>query len=153
MCLVACRFARYTLRMWWPWKRKKLAPHLRQGLWGERQAERYLRKRGFRILGRRVRLGPREEIDLVARYEGALVFVEVKTRRNEAVERPSAAVHRRKQEALARAAGRYLQRLKWKPEGFRFDVVEVIGSEDQGCPRVRHTPNAFHPPRMKGWAW
>lgn len=126
--------------------------HLRAGLWGERQAESHLRARGFKILGRRVKVGLRDEIDLVAREYEALVFVEVKTRKSESFGRPFESVDKRKRHALSRAAVRYLQRLK-QPVNFRFDVVEVIGEPDGGDPVVRHIENAFLLDRCYSLPW
>jgi len=113
------------------------------GLWGEEQAERLLRSKGYRILGRRVRLSARDEIDIVARDDETLVFVEVKTRRTEDFGRPLAAVDREKRRSLSRAAVRYLQRLKYPDVCFRFDVVEVVGRVDDAKPCLRHVENAF----------
>lgn len=118
--------------------------HLRTGLWGERLAEAYLKRQGMAILGRRVRAGRRDEIDLVARDADSLVFVEVKTRCNEDFGRPADAVDRRKRQALSRGAVRYLRSRRCPRLPFRFDVVEVIGREDAGAaPVIRHIPNAF----------
>ena len=75
--------------------------------------------------------------------EDTLVFVEVKTRRNEDFGRAASAVNRGKRTALSRAAYHYLRKLKEKPRYFRFDVVEVIGQEDQGPPEIRHIEHAF----------
>ena len=113
------------------------------GLWGERQAERYLRRSGYRILGRRVRVGRRDEIDLLMRTRDTLIFVEVKTRRDETFARAAAAVDRHKRHVLSRAAVRYLQRLRRKPPYIRFDVVEVVGKPDGGKPLIRHLENVF----------
>jgi len=117
--------------------------HLSSGKWGEKQAERFLRRNRYRILGRRVRVGARDEIDLVARKQKTLVFVEVKTRRSETFGRPVSAVDRSKRRVLSRAAVRYLARLRFRPVCFRFDVVEVIGSPDSKDPVIRHIENAF----------
>lgn len=120
----------------------KLPFHLRTGLWGERQAEIWLKAKGYAILGRRVRIGLRDELDLVARHGEALVFVEVKTRRHEHFGRPIDAVDRQKRRALSRAAVRYLVRIK-RPVYFRFDVIEVIGCDGDKTPAIRHIENAF----------
>ena len=93
------------------------------GLWGEAQAALALKKKGFKILGQRVQIDARDEIDIVARQGDVLVFVEVKTRANEAYGRPSDAVNRKKRHVLSRAAVRYLKRLKFPNVCFRFDVV------------------------------
>lgn len=118
-------------------------PHIESGLWGERQAERLLKSKGYRILGRRVRVGIRDELDLVARDGDVLVFVEVKTRKNEEFGRPMVSINRKKRHSLARAAVRYLKALKSPRVCFRFDVVEVVGSTHEPQPEVRHIENAF----------
>lgn len=129
---------------WWPFAKKKdVQPrHLRTGLWGEEVAERYLRAKGYRVLGRRVRFG-KDELDLVARAGEVLVFVEVKTRKGETFGRAASAVNQGKRHALSRAAIAYLRKLGNEPLFFRFDVVEVIGSEDAGDPEIRHIEKAF----------
>ena len=128
---------------WWPWRRRSSSPeHLRAGEWGEDQAEHYLRERGYRILGRRVRIG-RDELDIVARIDTTLVFVEVKTRATEDFGRPMTAIERDKRHSLSRAAVHYLKKLPERPAYFRFDVIEVIGVAEWGVPRIRHVENAF----------
>lgn len=113
------------------------------GKWGEQVAERLLRGKGYRILGRRVRVAGRDEIDLVARDGRVLVFVEVKTRASERYGRPLAAVDRHKRQVTSRAAMRYMRKLKDPDIMFRFDVVEVIGSAQDDSPRVRHVEEAY----------
>lgn len=114
------------------------------GRWGEACAERHLRRCGYRLLARRLRIGSRDEIDLLMRDGKVLVFVEVKTRGNESFGRPWAAVDRGKRARLCRAAVRYLQRLGNPRVCFRFDVVEVVGHGGQKAETVvRHIPNAF----------
>ena len=134
-------------RHWWA---RRFGPpdqadHLALGEWGERQAEKELKRNGCRILGRRVRIGRHDELDLVIRDGICLVFVEVKTRRGEDYGRPAAAVNRDKQRKLCRAAAGYLKRLKTKPDVFRFDVVEVVIDPDEpkAKPIIRHLKNVF----------
>lgn len=117
--------------------------HLQTGLWGEEQAARWLAEQGYRILGRRVRVGDRDEFDLVAADGASLVFVEVKTRRSELFGRPGSAVNKAKRHSLSRAAVRYLRTLKNPRVNFRFDVVEIIGAPGDQAPVIRHIPNAF----------
>lgn len=113
------------------------------GLWGETAAARALEKAGLKILGRRVRIGRRDEIDIVARDSDTLVFVEVKTRKTEKFGRPSTAVDSRKRHFMSRAAVRYLAKLKNPAVKFRFDIVEVLGQNGDGNPDIRHIKNAF----------
>ena len=116
---------------------------LRPGEWGERVAERELKRSGLRIAGRRVRVGRRDELDLVAWDADTLVFVEVKTRASEEFGRPVDAVGRSKRRNLSRAAVRYLASKRIRPAYIRFDVVEVVGTEGGPAPAVRHLRSVF----------
>ena len=117
--------------------------HLITGRWGEDLGARHLQHLGMKILGKRVRVGKKDEIDVLARDGETLVFVEVKTRRSECFGRPITAVDRDKQYRLSRAALCYMNKLKHKPPYFRFDVIEVIGEPHNKYPEIRHIPNAF----------
>lgn len=119
--------------------------HIESGKWGEAQAARLLKKKGYRVLGRRVRVGDKDELDLIVSKDGVMVFVEVKTRKSEDFGRPMDAVNRSKRRYLSRAAIHFLTQLKpaQRPEYFRFDVVEVIGEPGQDNPVLRHLENAF----------
>ena len=46
------------------------------GHWGEKHAGKDLKRRGMKVLGKRVRPGGRDEIDIVARDRDVLVFVD-----------------------------------------------------------------------------
>ena len=95
---------------------------------GELWACRYLKKEGYRILERNytTKVG---EIDIIAEEQGVLVFVEVKTRLNDAYGLPREAVDRGKQHKIIRVAQMYLLRLPRLPV-CRFDVVEVYGKKE-----------------------
>lgn len=119
------------------------AEHIDTGIWGEKQAEKYLKREKYRILGRRVRIGGRDEFDIIARDGRTLVFVEVKTRGSELFGRPAVAVDSKKRHVLSRGAVRYLKKLKKKPAFFRFDIIEVIGTPTGSDVNIRHIKNAF----------
>jgi len=106
-------------------------------------AAKALRRKGYRVLGCRVRVGTRDEIDIVARDRDSLVFVEVKTRRSENFGRPADSVDRSKRHALSRAAVRYVGKLRKRDVSFRFDVVEVVGEPGDKRPTIRHIESAF----------
>ena len=124
-------------------RRKTEAAHLKTGKWGERLAVRLLKSKGWKIVGERVRVGRHDELDIIADHGGVLVFVEVKTRKNEDFGRPISAVNKAKRHRLSRAAIGYLKQQRPPPDYFRFDVVEVIGEPDMEPPRIRHIENAF----------
>jgi putative endonuclease len=121
-------------------KKSPEAAHLKTGRRGEKQAEHFLKKAGYKMMGRRVRCGKHDEIDLIVRSgNDTMVFVEVKTRKNEKRGRPAAAVNRDKRRKLSRAAVTFLQRRKLRPPYIRFDIIEVI----EEPPEIRHIENAF----------
>lgn len=98
------------------------------GALGERLAAEWLRReRGFAIVAENWRnpRDRRQEIDLVCRDEGVLVFVEVKTRSAGALVPGYHAVDQRKKRVLRQAIESYLAGLREEPTTFRFDVVEV----------------------------
>ena len=117
--------------------------HLKSGKWGEKLAVGLLKKQRYKIMGQRMRIGKRDEIDIIAEHNDVLIFVEVKTRKNENYGRPFSAVDKAKRKHLSRAAVAYLKHKKIKPEFIRFDVVEVIGEPGGEAPEIRHIENAF----------
>ncbi len=109
---------------------------------GERVAERWLRRRGWRVLQRRFRSGHRD-IDLVAERDGTVAFVEVKARHGGRFGDPVEAVHWRKQRELARSAAVWIDRHGRPTDCYRFDVIGVLVEGDSV--RVKHIENAFQP--------
>ncbi|MDD2707419.1 MAG: YraN family protein [Verrucomicrobiae bacterium] len=110
------------------------------GEWGEWQAAKFLQKHGFKILlkGYRCKMG---EIDLVAREQDILVFVEVKTRQTIHYGDPASAVTPQKQRHICRVALDYLRRLRNPEIPVRFDIVEVV--PDGSSARCTHYRDAF----------
>ena len=107
---------------------------------GERIAERWLRKRGWRVVQRRFRSGHRD-IDLVVEREGMVAFVEVKARRGDRFGDPVEAVNWRKQKELGRSARVWVDRHGRPYDAYRFDVIGVLVAGTRV--RIRHVPNAF----------
>jgi len=83
-----------------------------------------VRRHGYRVLTRNYKTTG-GEIDLVCRHGDVLVFVEVKTRAEVDIVRPSEAIDERKEEALRNVARRYLDLLDREDITYRFDAVEV----------------------------
>lgn len=122
--------------MWW-----KRRPEQGLGPEGERLAARYLRWRGYRIIGRNLKLGGKE-IDLLARRGDTVAFVEVKTRLRTAASAPEDSVGEVKQQHLRAAARHYLSQQQEPGLYYRFDVVSVVWPE-RGKAAVSHFPDAF----------
>jgi putative endonuclease len=107
---------------------------------GERIAERWLRRQGWRVVQRRFRNGHRD-IDLVAERDGVVAFVEVKARRGDRFGDPVEAVNWKKQRELGRSARVWIDRHGRAPEAYRFDVIGILVAGQRV--RIRHVENAF----------
>ena len=104
--------------------------HARQelGKTGEDLASAELERRGYAILARRYRTRY-GEIDIVARDEDTLVFVEVKARAGGSFCTAAEAVTPQKQRKVAMMAADYLARNGLGEIACRFDVVAIDGDE------------------------
>ena len=113
-------------RIPWPRRFSRRAPTDRAelGRWGEDLAARELKRRKYRILDRNVRVG-RGEIDIVATDRAATVFVEVKTRRDEAFGGARAALTHAKARQLVRLTHTYLRQHPNRAGDYRIDVVAI----------------------------
>ena len=107
---------------------------------GERIAERWLRRQGWRVVMRRFRNGHRD-IDLIVEREGTVAFVEVKARSGSEFGDPVEAVNWSKQRELARSASVWIDRYGRPTDSYRFDVIGVLMEGERV--RIRHVPNAF----------
>ncbi|MBM4020169.1 MAG: YraN family protein [Planctomycetes bacterium] len=137
-------------------KKAKLSPRQQAGRAAERAAERFLRKRGYRIFARNVAY-PQGEVDLVAveKRSGAVCFIEVRSREADGGRpqvAPEETVTEAKRRRVIRAARRFLAQQRrgparrWEPDGppIRFDVVAVrFEGPDRTEPDIRHYPGAF----------
>ena len=115
------------------------------GLRGEKLAERLLRSKGMAVVARRYS-APVGEIDLIMRDGETIVFVEVKTRRDDRMSDPEHAVNADKRRKLTRCARGFVNERKLHDWPFRFDIVSVILPAG-GEPCVKHIPEAFMPQR------
>ena len=107
---------------------------------GELEAALYLMERGYSLRDRNWRSG-HLELDLVAEYWGEIVFVEVKTRRDEQFLPVREAVSPRQVQNLHLAARDYLAQHGLLAQPYRFDLITVVGA---AAPyRIDHYPAAF----------
>lgn len=91
---------------------------------------------GFTILEKNYRFG-HKEIDLIARKDTLIAFVEVKASRSDAFGHPAERVDRRKQDNLIAAAHQYLIQNNVTDCDIRFDLVTFYKGE------MEHFPGAF----------
>ena len=85
-----------------------MAAHNELGQWGENLATEYLRSKGYVIIDRDWHSGHRD-LDIIAEDDDVVVFVEVKTRRNNIFGDPEEAIDFRKQRSLQLAINHYVK--------------------------------------------
>ena len=113
----------------------------KRGDWGEEKACVFLQHKGYRILCRKYRCR-RGEIDIIARKDSVLAFVEVKTRASTAYGLPCQAVDRKKQHRLRLSAEYYMLCNPWtKKLQPHWDIIEILCLPDGNY--IRHLENAF----------
>jgi putative endonuclease len=110
------------------------------GKQGERVAELYLQKNGYKLVERNYRCSG-GELDLIVLDRRVVVFVEVKTRTGDGFGTPLEAVEFRKQQRMIRAAQFFLAEKNLQQRDARFDVVGVSWPGRE--PVVEHIENAF----------
>ncbi len=104
-------------------------------------AEAHLRQKGYRIIGRNVRL-PGGELDIVAKSGDVVVFVEVKARRTDTYGGAPYSINGQKQQRVIKLAAQYMAHHHPVPPSYRFDVVLCQGKPDSSV-EVNHIENAF----------
>lgn len=107
---------------------------------GEEIATSHLIARGYRILARNYRFR-RYEIDIVARKENVLVFIEVKTRSSRSFGSPLFSITHTKTKRIIEAATAYVERGKLAHLQVRFDVITLFLKD--GSAVIDHIENAF----------
>ncbi|MCX5922240.1 MAG: YraN family protein [Candidatus Dependentiae bacterium] len=98
-----------------------------------------LTKKGFAImeLNYKQKFG---EIDVIARKDSLLIFVEVKMRTNNHFDLAEVITHS-KQQKIIRTASHYLAYNKYEDSECRFDVALV--QLENNMPQITYIPNAF----------
>ncbi len=120
----------------------RVSPTRPLGQRGEREAERFLLRRGMIIVARGYE-DKAGEIDLIAIDGETVVFVEVKTRSSDHAGVGFEAVDENKQKKITRTAMAFLKRYKLLEHSARFDVISIEWPESQRNPEITHYENAF----------
>ncbi len=121
---------------------RKKADTITTGRLGEAFAVEYLVGQGYEILQNNYRkqFG---EVDIIARDQGTLVFIEVKTRHSKVFGSPSEAVTARKQRQLSKIAQDYLLTHQLNDTAARFDVIGITLDQHSRPATIELIRNAF----------
>lgn len=108
-----------------------------KGVKYEEQAAAFLKEAGFEILDRNWS-SPMGELDIVARKDGVVIFVEVRARSNPGYGTPADSVTPSKRAKLVKTAMAYVKARCPGAESYRFDVIGIV----PGSP-PEHIEDAF----------
>ncbi len=108
---------------------------------GEKLAQTHIKKLGYKILttNYRIRNG---EVDIIAKDNDVLVFLEVKSRKSTSCGTPLSSITWRKQKKISGVALEYILRNNLVDTDARFDVISVTWDSTHS-PRIEHIQNAF----------
>lgn len=116
-----------------------MAIHNETGKNGEDTAADFLKSLGYEIIERNWYSSHRE-IDIIAKDNDWLVFVEVKTRSGEVLLNPEEAVNKKKMRFMVNAAHHFIKHFN-HDNPVRFDVVSVIFGKNGT--EINHFKDAF----------
>lgn len=118
-----------------------MAIHNELGEKGEEIAKDFLIRKGYSIIKTNWTYG-KLEIDIIAINNDFIVFIEVKTRSSAFIVEPEAAVTRKKQKQIIKAADKYMTFNSIDKEA-RFDIITVLVSGEKI--KITHIEDAYYP--------
>ncbi len=111
------------------------------GIEGEKLAANFLLVNNYQIICQNWRYS-HLEVDLIAKKDNLLVFVEVKTRKNRQSGSPDITITHAKQQRIISAAEHYIEKNNLDIE-IRFDVITVFINKDSN-PDIEWIQEAFY---------
>jgi putative endonuclease len=117
-----------------------MAKHNELGQLGEEFAKKHLLQRGYSILEQNWRWG-KGELDIIAKQNDILVFLEIKTRTTAQFGYPEESVSQKKQNLMYELAVEYMHQILHETE-FRFDVIAITMQPQM---EIKHFEDAFFP--------
>ena len=118
-----------------------MAAHNETGKWGEEKASVFLEERGYEVLEKNYR-HKHMEVDLIAKKDRTLIFIEVKTRSGTGFGMPEEFVNYTKAKLIMKAAEYYIYATDWHFD-IRFDIVSILILPN-GSLNIRHIEDAFY---------
>lgn len=119
-----------------------MAKQQKIGILGENTAVQYLQNLGYVILEKNWRFS-KAEIDIIAKDDKVLVFVEVKAKSYTYYGSPEESVSAYKENLIIDAANQYMLKINHEWE-IRFDIIAIVFDKDLK-PSITHFKDAFFP--------
>ena len=101
----------------------------------------YLKKNGYEILAQNW-YNHHHELDIIARKNGLVAIVEVKSLASAYLREPYQSVNRNKQRMIISATNAYIRKHNINDD-VRFDIISIIMNMNE--PQIEHIENAFYP--------
>jgi len=112
-----------------------------KGTAAEEIAVNYLKNKGYEILDQNW-YTQHYEIDIIAKKNGIVAIVEVKSLNSNYMREPFQSVTRNKQRMIISATNTYIRKHNIDDE-IRFDIISIITNRNE--PQIEHIENAFYP--------
>ena len=106
---------------------------------GEAAAKQYLENKGYKIIKQNYRT-KYSEIDLIAKKDDILIFIEVRTKRSGVFVTPEESINQKKLKKLYWNAEAYVAINKYKKQ-YRIDAVCIILNPDNTINKLEHHEN------------
>ncbi len=107
---------------------------------GETLAADFLRDKGYQLIEFNFRKNY-TELDIIATYQNTTIFIEVKTRKNDAFGTPFEAITREKIANLVRTAHVYMKLHPKLPKAMRIDAIGITLDPDNRLEEIEHIEN------------
>jgi len=111
------------------------------GILGERVARDFLGRNGYDVLETNYRC-PGGEVDIIAKQEDTLVFIEVRTKKSRQFGSPEESITLAKKERLRNVVAHYGQNHNDLPAVWRIDVVAIQMDTNNRVSRIELIVNA-----------
>lgn len=108
-----------------------------EGIKGEELCKKYLEDKGYIIIGANVNFPKIGELDIVAMDGKTLVFIEVRTRSDNAFGHPFETFTKSKIRKVVLASRHYLMENKVRCDSYRYDAMSVFRGN------IEHIEDAF----------
>jgi len=119
----------------------------RIGAFSEDEAVAYMIGNGYEIIERNYHFRRYGEVDIIAKKDGYICFVEVKSRANNNFGAPSEAITRQKRKRIYLIAKHYISVNNYTDNNVRFDAVEIYlthnAEGEYGVKSINLIENAF----------
>ena len=117
-----------------------MAQHNALGKKGEQLAVEFLMQKGYEIIERNYRF-EKAEVDIIAKFEGVLAVIEVKTRSSEDFGDPQEFVKPKQIKNLVKAVDEYVTVNSLDVE-VRFDIIAIVKEKKEF--KIEHLEDAFY---------